>query len=120
VPRLVLHGLRRRSWLRIDAALEQLIPPLSVPFALGAVSVPAALLFGSVSLTAIALGCLAGYALYLVSALALVRAPGSAYAALAAAPLYITWKLWLYTRALSGAGASEWVRTARTPNVMSR
>src|SRR5947209_5415876 len=33
VAALLLDGCRRRSALRIDAALEQVIPPLSVPFA---------------------------------------------------------------------------------------
>src|SRR5436190_682638 len=37
VPALLLDGVRMRSWLRVDAAVEQLMPPLSVPFALSGV-----------------------------------------------------------------------------------
>ncbi|HEU5318507.1 MAG TPA: glycosyltransferase family 2 protein, partial [Chloroflexota bacterium] len=35
VPRLLLRGVVGRSPVRLDAALEQLIPPISVPVALG-------------------------------------------------------------------------------------
>src|SRR5260370_38965376 len=41
VPRLLLSGLRRRSLVQLDAAAEQLIPPLSVPFGLCAATLPA-------------------------------------------------------------------------------
>ncbi len=113
VPRLLLSGLRQRSLLQLDAALEQLIPPLSVPFALGALSVPSGLALGNPYLAAAALACLVGYAAYLVAALALVRAPWRIYATLAIAPVYITWKVGLYARSMLGARSTAWVRTAR-------
>ena len=47
VPGLLLDGLRRLSPMRIDAALEQLIPPLSVPFLLGGVCLLAGLALGA-------------------------------------------------------------------------
>ena len=47
VPRLLWLGVRRELWLQVDAAIEQLIPPLSVPFALGVVAISAALVAGS-------------------------------------------------------------------------
>jgi cellulose synthase/poly-beta-1,6-N-acetylglucosamine synthase-like glycosyltransferase len=113
VPRVVLEGLRRRSWLRIDAAIEQLIPPLSVPFALGAASILAAWLAGAPLLAFTALGCLVGYAVYLVAALVMVRAPLRIYATLGMAPVYIAWKIALYAKSLLGARSSVWIRTAR-------
>jgi cellulose synthase/poly-beta-1,6-N-acetylglucosamine synthase-like glycosyltransferase len=113
VPRLVLGGLRRRNWLEIDAAVEQMIPPLSVPFALGVISVPAAMLSDAPVLAGVALACLVGYALYLVVALALVGAPLRVYVALGMAPLYIAWKVGLYARSLVSGRSGAWVRTAR-------
>ena len=113
VPRLLLNGLRQRSLLQIDAALEQLIPPLSVPFALGTVSFPAALALGNVYLAVVALTCLIGYAAYLIAALTLVRAPWQIYATLAMAPVYIAWKVGLYARSMLGSRSTAWVRTAR-------
>jgi cellulose synthase/poly-beta-1,6-N-acetylglucosamine synthase-like glycosyltransferase len=114
VPRLLWHGLRRRSWLQLDAAGEQLIPPLSVPFALAAVAIPVAMLVGSPELAVIATGCLGGYVLYLLVALALVQAPLRVYLTLGAAPVYIAWKVGLYGRSLVSARSTVWVRTART------
>jgi 1,2-diacylglycerol 3-beta-glucosyltransferase len=115
VPRLVWRGVRYRSVLQLDAAAEQLIPPLSVPFAIGLSALPIALLLGNPMLATVAAGCLAGYVLYLVIALVLVRAPLRIYLALGMAPVYIAWKVNLYARALLGDRSTDWVRTARTP-----
>ena len=52
-------------------------------------------------------------AVYLVTALALVRAPWRIYAALAMAPVYIAWKLSVYARSIVGNRSTTWVRTAR-------
>ncbi len=114
VPRLVRAGLRRRSWLQVDAAVEQLIPPMSVPVALASVVIPAALLLGAAWLAIAAAVCLGVYMLHLLTALVLVRAPGGIYLALGMAPLYIAWKLGLYARSLLGGRSTLWVRTART------
>jgi cellulose synthase/poly-beta-1,6-N-acetylglucosamine synthase-like glycosyltransferase len=115
VPRLVWDGLRRRSWLQLDAAGEQLIPPLSVPFATAAVAIPLALLLGQVELALVAAVCLVGYAAYLLAALSLVQAPLRIYLTLGVAPIYIGWKVGLYARSLVGPRTTAWVRTARTP-----
>jgi hypothetical protein len=101
--------------LLLDAAGEQLIPPLSVPFALAAVAIPVAMLVGSLELAVIATACLGGYVLYLLVALALVRAPLHVYLTLCVAPIYIAWKVGLYARSLLSARSTVWVRTARTP-----
>ncbi len=116
VPRLVLGGLRQRSLLQLDAAVEQLIPPLSVPFALGVAVAPAAWLLNSPGLTAAAVVSLGAYCLYLTVALALVRAPLQIYCALALAPVYVTWKLGIYARSILTPWQTAWIRTARTPS----
>ena len=38
------------------------------------------------------------------------------YRALAYAPSYVGWKVWLYARSLGARGATPWVRTARAPD----
>ena len=121
LPRLVLDSLRHRSPLRFDAAVEQLIPPLSIPFALSCVMLVAALALalaghGGTLPLALAACSLVGQVAYLLAALALVRAPRSRYVSLGKAPIYIAWKVSLYARALLPTRGSEWVRTSRAPS----
>ena len=116
VPGLIVDGLRRRSLVSLDAAIEQVIPPLSVPFALGMLCLLAAVGLGSPVALALAGAGLVGQVVYLLAALALVGAPRSAYVALSAAPNYIAWKLGVYAQALLGARTTQWVRTARAPS----
>jgi cellulose synthase/poly-beta-1,6-N-acetylglucosamine synthase-like glycosyltransferase len=113
VPRLMLAGIRRRNWLQIDAAVEQLIPPLSVPFALALISFVVCWIVGLPYLGLTALGCLVGYVAYLLVALVLVGAPLWVYVTLGMAPVYIAWKLGLYARSMVGGRSTAWVRTAR-------
>lgn len=116
VPALLLDGLRKRNWLRIDAAIEQLIPPLSVPVALGGVALVAAIALGAYpAAIAAALSLLAQLA-YLAVGLLLVRAPLKAYLALSSAPVYMAWKVGLYAHSMLNAKATAWVRTARAVN----
>lgn len=112
---LLLDGLRQRDPVRLDAIIEQLIPPLSAPVALAGVTLGAALLARSRAATLLAGFSLGGQLAYLLTGLALVGAPWRVYKALAYAPPYIGWKLWLYGRSLMARGTSAWVRTERTP-----
>jgi hypothetical protein len=50
---------------------------------------------------------------HVLAGLIALRAPASAYRALALAPAYALWKLGVYGRALLTPGARRWVRTAR-------
>jgi cellulose synthase/poly-beta-1,6-N-acetylglucosamine synthase-like glycosyltransferase len=113
VPALLLDGLRKRSALRLDAAIEQVIPPLSVPVALGGFCLLAGVLLGNQLATALATLCLVGQVVYLLAGLLLVRAPRRAYVALLSAPRYVLWKVSLYARSLIGTRTGRWVRTAR-------
>jgi cellulose synthase/poly-beta-1,6-N-acetylglucosamine synthase-like glycosyltransferase len=115
VPGLVVEGLRRRSPLRLDAAAEQCIPPLSVPFALGSLCLIAGIGLGAGPPTALAALDLGGQVFYLLAGLVLVRAPLSTYLALSRAPLYIVWKVGLYGQAVVSTRRPRWVRTARAP-----
>jgi 1,2-diacylglycerol 3-beta-glucosyltransferase len=113
VPSLLREAAARRSLMRLDAAAEQFIPPLSVPFALGGFCVVASLSLGAIEAAVLAALGLAGQAIYLLAGLVLVRAPLRLYLALAHAPLYIAWKLEIYGRALLSTRTARWVRTAR-------
>jgi hypothetical protein len=115
VPRLIAQGLRRRSVVFLDAAAEQLIPPLSVPFAIAVVATLAALLLGRSGLAEVAAMCLGSYVAYVAVALALVRAPLRIYFTLILAPVYVVWKVGLYAGSLRRRRGLAWVRTARTP-----
>ncbi|MBI4494499.1 MAG: glycosyltransferase [Chloroflexi bacterium] len=114
VPSLLVDGVRRRSLLHLDAAAEQCIPPLSVPFALGGLCLVASLMLGASLPATLAALSLGGQVLHLLAALALVRAPLSAYLALSYAAGYAVWKVGLYGRALVSRRRLGWVRTPRT------
>jgi cellulose synthase/poly-beta-1,6-N-acetylglucosamine synthase-like glycosyltransferase len=116
VPALLAGGVRRHGALKLDAAIEQAIPPLSVPFLLGWLCLGAALVLGEPVPAALAALSLGGQLLQLLVALALVGAPLRIYGALCYAPIYVVWKFGLYARALTTARTAPWIRTARTAN----
>jgi cellulose synthase/poly-beta-1,6-N-acetylglucosamine synthase-like glycosyltransferase len=113
VPAMLLSGIKERDAVIVDAAIEQLIPPLSVVFAAGAASALAGALAGSrviVTLGALGTTLIVGH---IIAGLIAVGAPRRTYFALARAPAYIGWKLLIYTRALFAAQTLGWVRTRR-------
>jgi cellulose synthase/poly-beta-1,6-N-acetylglucosamine synthase-like glycosyltransferase len=110
---LVVQSLRRRSLVPLDAIIEQLIPPLSVPLALGAVCLLLSLATGALVGTLLATVALLGLALYVFASLLLVRASWTAYRALTFAPLYVAWKVGLYARAVITQSSGAWIRTSR-------
>jgi glycosyl transferase family 2 len=112
---LLGEGIRRRSWVRLDALAELLVPPLSV---LGGGSI--ALLFAAVILQAplqigLAAALVAMLVGYVASAFVLLRPPLGVYRALVYAPAYVARKLWIYfvLRRLR-KNTTAWVRTSRT------
>jgi 1,2-diacylglycerol 3-beta-glucosyltransferase len=115
-PPLLWLALRRRSLAVLDAAVEPLVPPLSVVAALGAVVTVGGLVTGSLALAAAGGAVLAALAAHVGGGMLLSGAPLSAWRCLLAAPLYLLWKVALYGQALLGAGAQRWVRTPRSPS----
>src|SRR5262245_17677490 len=119
VPRLLAGGLRqlgrghRVGLLSIDAAAEQLIPPLSVPLVLGTLCLAGALVLGAPLAAFLAALGIAGQAAHLLVGMRLAGAPAAAYLALLYAPPYVAWKVALYARALVAGPAAPWVRTVR-------
>ena len=86
MPALILDAIRKRSFLRLDAAIEQLIPPLSVPVVASLLCAVGAVALGAYFAAALALVALAGQVGYLLAGLWLVHAPARAYLALSTAP----------------------------------
>jgi cellulose synthase/poly-beta-1,6-N-acetylglucosamine synthase-like glycosyltransferase len=126
-PRLLGRALRRRDAVLLDLALDLLVPPLSnlVAFACAGLALallrcvlrPASISSGyppslaALALVLFALTCLE-LALYVMRGLVLSRTGLRGLAALAWAPVYVIWKLWLALRG-AGSDARGWVRTAR-------
>jgi cellulose synthase/poly-beta-1,6-N-acetylglucosamine synthase-like glycosyltransferase len=115
--RLLGTGLRQRSFIRVEAAAELLVPPLSL-----LVSASLLLLVASVALAFLP-GILAsfillgGLAWYIATPFALLRPPHAVYSALLHAPGFMLWKLWVYfVLSRSRKHTSEWVRTHRHPS----
>lgn len=113
VPQLLAAALRKRSFLLLDAAIDQLIPPLSLLVAGGSGALILGLVLGSATAAWLGATTLLGLALYLFTGLVLARAPGRVYLALLYTPLYLVWKIGLYLRVLAGRDRQGWVRTAR-------
>ncbi|WP_322513469.1 glycosyltransferase family 2 protein [Chloroflexus sp.] len=113
VPRLLRESLRRRSFLLIDAAIEQLIPPFSVVTGASVLIALLALLLRDPAALALAGFILGGQLVYILSGLILARAPWPVYRSLLFTPLFMVWKLWLYARLLLGLKPRDWIRTAR-------
>jgi cellulose synthase/poly-beta-1,6-N-acetylglucosamine synthase-like glycosyltransferase len=113
-PALLVDAIRRRDLRLLDAALDALTPPLAV-LSMTAVAIAVAV-FVLQSWPAAVAGMIGVGALlvHVLAGLIALRAPASAYRALALAPAYALWKLGVYGRALLTPGARRWVRTART------
>jgi cellulose synthase/poly-beta-1,6-N-acetylglucosamine synthase-like glycosyltransferase len=109
---LLAQGVRARSATMVDAALEQFLPPLSVPALLAAAVLILAVLARSWAAWPAGAACVV-LALYVGVGLVLARAGARVYRSLLLAPVYMIWKLVLYTRALAGPRERRWVRTER-------
>ncbi len=115
--RLLREGLRTRSFVRIEALLELLTPPLSFMVAACFLVFVAALLLRSPLEIVLGIALLGGLMAYIATALYLLHAPRATYKALLHTPGFILWKLWVYfVLSKSRKHNQEWVRTARTPS----
>lgn len=111
---LLARGVQTRNAAAIDAAVEQLVPPLSVPVAAAALVAVAGAALGATTIALAALACLLLVGAHVAVGLALARTPARTYLALLRAPVYVAWKALLYLRALLGRRESRWIRTERT------
>ncbi|MGA2284758.1 MAG: glycosyltransferase family 2 protein [Dehalococcoidia bacterium] len=112
-PRLLLGAVRSASWPKLAAALDLVVPPLSVValLAVGFLALSAA--FGSFAEVVLAAMTLLLLATYVFGGLAAARVPRRLWLALGFAPVYVLWKGKLYIEALASRGAPSWTRTER-------
>lgn len=126
VPQLLAKSIEQRNFVLFDAAVEQLIPPFSVLAGASVASLAASLILTKRSRVSCLMHpaslhpaskfaglTLLGQVIYLLTGLALVRAPKKVWLALVYAPVFIVWKLWLYVRVALGLDKQGWVRTKR-------
>ena len=120
---LLKEGIHGRDAAKVDGALDLLIPPFALLVActalpaVGLMALWAAghhVIWGGV----VVLWCGAWLleAVYVLAALQLIQAPAVIYWRLLAAPLFILWKLGVYSRmalAAKRGKSGEWVRTGR-------
>jgi 1,2-diacylglycerol 3-beta-glucosyltransferase len=111
--RLLLSGIAHRRAVEIDAAIEELIPPLSTAVAAGIVVAATEILIGAPLAAVPALYGTGLIFFHVVAGVVAVRAPVRTYLTLAVAPAYIVWKLALWSRALFAPTDLGWRRTPR-------
>ena len=114
-PALLAESLRGRDAMLFDLAMDVLVPPLSY-LALAALTgtavAGAAVALGKASLWVLApwAASTAFLAAYVSRGVLLSGAGARGFLDLAAAPVYVVWKLAL---GLRGKRSEEWIRTAR-------
>jgi cellulose synthase/poly-beta-1,6-N-acetylglucosamine synthase-like glycosyltransferase len=119
VPRFLALALSSRDLSALDAAAEQLVPPLSVCLAGGALLTGIGIASGSRLAIGVGLGSLLGQTAYVLAGLRLTDAPSAAYRSLARAPVYVIWKLWVWVRAVVRP-PSRWQRTRRLAEISAQ
>lgn len=118
---LLREGLRSRDAALLDAAMDLLVPPFTILAGISGLAAAAGLLLAALRPAAFVVGVASGLAavlaaesLYVLTALALVRAPARIYLRLVFAPLFVAWKIGVYLRLAAGrGGAAVWTRTER-------
>ena len=114
VPPLVRGFLRHGDAARLDAAMEILLPPLSLLIGVVCACLGLAALLRWGPALALALALVALLALHGLIGAALANLTARAYLSLLRAPLFVAWKCWVYLSALFGRSGGSWVRTQRT------
>jgi hypothetical protein len=110
---LLAHGLARRDWRRVAAAMDCLVPAQSLLAAGTVLASALGLALGSRRIALAGVLTAAGQALYVVGGLISVRAPRAVWMALGHAPQLVAAKVFQSVRIATGRGADRWVRTAR-------
>lgn len=113
MPQLVYLGIKHKSFLLLDAAIEQLIPPFSVLAAISFLSYVLAFALQSTVGLWVAFALILGQSIYICAGLVISNAPRRVYQSLLYAPVFILWKSLLYLRVMIGYNERSWIRTAR-------
>jgi 1,2-diacylglycerol 3-beta-glucosyltransferase len=116
---MLLAGLLHRRPMVVDAAVEQIIPPLSVAVSGAIACAMLGAVANSPAIVATASFAAVGFTTHFVLGLVAVHAPARVYRALLGAPAYVVWKLALYLRAVASPSSQPWVRTRRSTSSKS-
>ena len=111
-PRLLWQGIMKGDFRKIDAVVEQAIPPLSITIALVLVLLVAAWSTGRPWLVGLSVATLLAYSGHVVVGLAVAGAPWRVYRSLVHVPRFVLWKIVVYLQALL-PGQHQWTRTRR-------
>ena len=109
---LLGKGIVQMNATKADAAIEQLIPPLSISAAATVALLALSALTTHVWAMGVMAAATAGLVGHIVIGLASARAPFQVYRAFAYAPGFIAWKTWIYLQSLA-PGQTRWTRTDR-------
>jgi len=110
---LLSKAWQERRWLYADAAIELLIPPLSLMGIASAIPLLGGAILSAPALAWVSAATTVLLAVHIVSAPLIAQAPLRVLAAGLYAPIYAAWKLWLYVRVLAGKDRAGWTRTPR-------
>jgi hypothetical protein len=105
--------LRSGNTALLDAAMEMMLPPLSLLIGTVCVCLAVGGLLRWGPGLALGLVLVALLALHGVIGAALAKLSARAYLSLLRAPLFVAWKCWVYVVALFGRGGGPWIRTQR-------
>lgn len=111
-PRFLFQGVARRDGRKLDAAVEQLVPPLSLTVILAFGVSALAFLFGGPWLAGFAVAGLAGLLGHVFVGMISARVPFRIYGALAHVPRFVAWKAFVYVSAILPV-RRQWIRTER-------
>lgn len=111
--RFLLEAILQRNPVKLDAAIEQLIPPLSITFVVTFALLILSLFTARVWVIAPALAANAALMGHLLVGLTSARVPWRVYRAFSFAPVFVVWKMWVYLQAMVPK-QMRWTRTDRT------
>lgn len=111
--RYFVQGLLRFNFVKADAGLQQLIPPMSIMSIAVMLYVALSLVTGNIAIIAVGVAALASLAGHVILGLVVARAPLKVYRAFLFAPAFILWKLFVYAEAMIPKRTS-WTRTERS------
>lgn len=113
--RLIKASLKARDFGRLEAVAELFTPPLSLLVSSCLLIFVVALVLQFLPGLLLSFLLLAGLITYIGTAFYLLRPPRAVYVALAHAPFFMIWKLWVYfVLGRSKKHTSEWIRTSRS------
>ncbi|MBF9235687.1 glycosyltransferase family 2 protein [Microvirga alba] len=113
LPKLLRKAFETRLPLFLLGAAEQAIPPLALLGGAMTVATIAAFVSHSTLASSLALFVVSALTFHVLISMRLARLPLGVCASLLMAPIYLAWKLWLFSRLFMGLDRDGWVRTPR-------